>query len=151
MEEGVGMRDIKFRAWHKLIKKMINVYVLDQTVYWDNNNIKRIKNTSRGWSDRNTQITFSLDEIHLMQYTGLKDKNGKEIYEGDILATKSLGEPETDEWGVVDFGYTVCEWEALSFMFSKWQPNNEKDSVYNWDYVKVIGNIYKNPELVGEK
>lgn len=75
------------------------------------------------------------DDFYLMQYTGLKDKNGKEIYEGDIVASKGtmLSGRNWEETKEVrfnpDFGYGLYD----SHIFSE-----------------VIGNIYENPELIKE-
>ena len=85
-------------------------------------------------------------EYKLMQFTGLKDTNGKDIYEGDIVEWKF-----PDEWCKEDgdierhpnAGRLVWTWEV------KW---NTKEAKYNWPdcwYVPtVIGNIYENPELL---
>ena len=70
------MREIKFRMWHKNIKQMYDVGLinLQQGLIFMKNYL--------GY----TQSSFAIEEVELMQYTGLKDKNGKEIYEGDILS-----------------------------------------------------------------
>jgi uncharacterized phage protein (TIGR01671 family) len=77
---------------------------------------------------------------HLMQYTGLKDKNGKEIYEGDIVRfdNSSAGIPDAD------YRQAVVQYRAPEFM-----PHH-LSNVTGYD-VEVIGNIYENPELLKDK
>lgn len=87
------------------------------------------------------------NDIHLMQSTGLKDKHGKEIFEGDILGI------ETDE-GILNVNVFWDSKHAL-FMFES-EIHNEKellaelveDNTYPFE---IIGNIYENPELLEGK
>lgn len=84
------MREIKFRAWEKNLKEIIQVYNID----FEN----RLINKDGVWR--------MFNEIELMQYTGLKDKNGREIYEGDIVRTWEETEhiPMRDDGGgIVDY------------------------------------------------
>ena len=87
----------------------------------------------------NETIQHNLIVANLMQYTGLKDKNGVEIYEGDIV--------EDGEWG-----HSAIEWIEIDTCFA---VQTNKDEIWTigkhikqTGYVAVIGNIYENPELL---
>jgi uncharacterized phage protein (TIGR01671 family) len=81
---------------------------------------------------------FNLDEVELMQSTGLKDNNGKEIFEGDIVKHAGTG------------GHIVITWNKAEGCF--WGNDNEHRHILQWaDSIKIIGNIYNNPELVEEQ
>ena len=79
---------------------------------------------------------------HLMQYTGLKDKNGKEIYEGDIVKGKE-DEPMLVIWrnDLASFGLTKKGWMFTHFFGETLEPEE----------CSIIGNIYENPELLTPK
>lgn len=80
--------------------------------------------------------TFKLENelVIFMQYTGLKDKNGVEIYEGDLLGHQSRNMKVTGVKGVHE-----VEWDGNTARFGLPQPLAE---------FEVIGNIYENPELL---
>jgi uncharacterized phage protein (TIGR01671 family) len=139
----VGSREIKFRAWHKEYKKMLVVYVIHQGTYWEG----FVKNC-QGFVPPNEQYIFRFNEAEWMQYTGLKDKNEKEIYEGDVL--------ENDN-GVK---YIVIWVEQLGGFYLS-IPNSQRgkeiiscaaSKVANEPMLlfkeAVIGNIFENPELL---
>lgn len=75
------------------------------------------------------------DDLEIMQYTGLKDKNGKEIYEGDIV------EGSTQD----DYPRSVIGFEDGSFVIQ--QAPLAKWKVSHFE-LTIIGNIYENPELI---
>ena len=121
----------------------------------------------------NAFITETLDELDnyifeeteidvntLGQYTGLEDKNGKEIYEGDIVRLKMKYEDDEDIIGAVKFGtflHSKCrEYTCYHYGYYidyKWQDNTGYDLYEAFinisiEYCEVIGNIYDNPELL---
>jgi uncharacterized phage protein (TIGR01671 family) len=117
------VRDIKFRAWEKNLKEIIPVHNIDF--------VKRMLNTESAWR--------RFDEIELIQYTGLKDKNDKEIFEGDLI--KVNGSEELDLVKYLDGSYYGVN------------PKYHNTLRYNLDYktrdiAELIGNIYENPELL---
>lgn len=78
----------------------------------------------------------------LMQFTGLKDKNGKEIYEGDILAWKSKYSEKIDQATVFwDGNVAAFNWKMPGLNFNKGGIR----------HFEIIGNIYENPELLKEQ
>lgn len=116
------MREIKFRAWDK------------QTGDW-----LHLNTESTEWYNKRTGVfrEFFDKHVHLMQYTGLKDKNGQEIYEGDIIRFyDSL---------VSSFLVGVVDFKDGSFVIV-----SDGATHYRWmDYdLEVIGNIYENKELL---
>jgi len=122
------MREIKFRAWDESRMKGLK-----------KNDFFSIRN------DGYTSISLpSSNEPKLMQYTGLTDKNGVEIYEGDIVKFKWLGEYT----GVIK--YEDCGF-GLSYNANDEQMNVAMRRFYFDKNAEVIGNIHENPELLEAK
>jgi uncharacterized phage protein (TIGR01671 family) len=129
------MREIKFRGWNSNNKRMLGASLEDKKKFF---NI------------RCDGMVSSSDKLILMQYVGLKDKNGVEIYEGDII------KEDLDD----DIAYTfIVEWDTTSagFIIRKIMSSDccgrLNDECVNYDYCNssdciVIGNIYENPELL---
>lgn len=127
----------KFRAWHKKEKKMLEIAGIgfDQS-----------GNTWHGFDWNGLQFFYG--EVILMQSTGLKDKNGKEIFEGDIIvfwwhSMYSDRKVESNK-GVIEFR----NGEFGFFNKKTWYPISRL--VKKLKLVEVIGNAYENPELIEE-
>lgn len=111
------MREIKFRAWHKYANYMC-------------------QNATTDFLDR--------DYLEFMQYTGLKDKNGKEIYEGDIIEGGYLN-PLTEEFASKKY---IVEFRKASFVGKLIGHSPYGDTWLNFIQGEVIGNVYENIELM---
>lgn len=129
-------REIRFRAWVKQSKKM--AFFTGEVWITTNSPTTELTIGLEGWiaqgsyqNDHYNGMNIPHGEFELMQYTGLKDKNGTEIYEGDILKAGETIAP--------------CVWdeEYAQFIF-----DTPKMSYFGWDILTIIGNIYENPELL---
>jgi hypothetical protein len=114
------MRTIKFRVYDNIYNIIIDDYDLWAYVERDKNNLRVLPN------------------YYLMQYTEIKDKNGKEIYEGDIVEFKRWNKKIKNREVVIITTY----WVLL-----KWGSYRDNPLYYR-DTIEVIGNIYENPELL---
>jgi len=90
-----------------------------------------------------TPINSLLSQLDVMQFTGRKDKNGKEIYEHDILLVSAIFNGERKEfnalvkWGeIIEYG--ECDFSGFNFLFHRTGDN---------ETIEVIGNYYENKEL----
>ncbi|EAF4791734.1 hypothetical protein C0U50_02595 [Listeria monocytogenes] len=117
------MRKIEFRAWDKEVKEMdYNPSVIE---IWQNKPI-------------NEQFRLESEEkLVWMQYTGLKDKNGKKIFEGDV------------GWDEHNECYGIVKFEEGKFLYV-WE-NIAEDLQEVADGIEICGNIHENPELLEEK
>lgn len=126
------MRPIKFRAWDFNHKKM----------HWpceipvnDNAGNPIVRTFELGGIETCPPNPDELEDYVLMQFTGLKDRNGKEIYEGDlVIELLNVRSPRPIEWKTAGFSIKLGEATWLSM-----DPRME---------LEIVGNIYENPELL---
>lgn len=125
------MREIKVRAWYKPYKQMCQV----ESLRFDGNGVYRAVLIEESFYDRRI---VEADEIVIEQFTGLKDKNGTDIYDGDILIDDT-GEPV--EYWVVKFsdGGFVGECAGVA------------ESLFELTNLEVVSNIHEDSELLEEK
>ena len=124
----------RFRAWNKSTELMDEAILID--FYNEKIGILYANPISQGESVK----TYSFDEVILMQSTGLQDKNGIEIFEGDILLGHSVY-PECNIFESKLIGEVYYSnrgtWDCYSYILGGF---NEQ--------IEIIGNIYENPELL---
>jgi len=124
------MREIKFRAWHKEAKQMYWFDVMEGNHGHGNGYIGMalFGETITKTIYRDNIVLVDPIQCEIMQFTGLTDKNGVEIYEGDFLKTR--------------YG-TIFTYDNL-VDYHLWDINNSNA----FSEVEIIGNIYENPELL---
>lgn len=131
------MREIKFRAWDKEKRKWIYLGMSSMLAITDDGHLRQFYSTDRGLGHKEYENPYVL-----LQFTGLRDKTGREIYEGDVVKE------------VFDEKMRVCEvaWnnEGAAFELDDgtWKGGLETPEGYELNPLEVIGNIYENPDLL---
>lgn len=134
------MREIKFRAYY---------LTQEEKAVHD----KAYAEWSTNWEGCSLGYVLDDPDYAVVQYTGLKDKNGVEIYDGDIITLIDLSSDYAEKVSRDKFGAFIVEWaEHLSGWYPKSLNGYEPDETW-WDSweIEVIGNSYENPELLEAK
>lgn len=125
----------RYRAWDNWRERMS---VVDR-IYIDTKGVRLYDDFGEYWRDFN--------DVKLMQSTGLKDKNGKEIFEGDIVTdgefTRTIKNHQT-------LGFYMLDEEGIERFFSDSASleDFEEDAKIVSEILEIIGNVYENPELL---
>lgn len=132
----------KFRVWHYELGRLMSV----KCMFFQDIEIEEFELNDTLMND---YITAYTDEIELMQSTGLRDKNGKEIFEGDIVrTTRFLG--RADEIGGF-YEYEKDYVGVVKVLEGSWVIDTGSVAVRLWseiDESEVLGNIYENLEFL---
>ncbi len=122
-------REIKFRAWDNENKYMITS---KQGIFTALRNSMNITVQDNGYYNNGDLLKPNKEKYTLMQYTGLKDKNGVEIYEGDKVKAKFYGKEVAGEIGFNSGCYLL------------WNSCVSDNQLFIFTDIEVIGNIYEN-------
>ena len=121
------MRELKFRGWYKTEGKMVDMFKISPLALND------AMNTQLAMLDiQGLFLPLGMPELVLMQFTGLLDKSGKEIYEGDVVK-------EGGRLSTVRFSKSYARFEL--------ETPTGRAGLYGF-YGEIIGNVYENPELL---
>ncbi len=150
------MREIKFRAWNTQENKMLYRSLFDMNWY------ETDKNDSKGCHTWGAISGGQRKFLEIMRFTGLKNKNGVEIYEGDIV-TINFGNDEKgrikDIW-VVKFGKHENDWVSHSaesggtievigfYLYGKYGTERFYNLVEDIEKIEILGNIYQHKDLL---
>lgn len=126
------MREIKFRVWNKKGQRWYKGAAIQ---------LAALHGDSFGLSEGNSKV------IELSQYTGIKDKNGVEIYEGDFLTNPTIPTKKRT------YSYVVWHTNCACWGFTRKADSDITPLFFDGSYLatEIIGNIYENPDLLEQK
>lgn len=131
------MREIKFRAWHRIEKRMFDCQSLFFSV---ESRLIGVGEHARG------KVWAVGEEVEVIESTGLTDKNGKNFWDGDVIQFSDSDGRKSQVSKVSIILPTGLDLEYAD----GWHYDYLKIS-RQWEYVEVIGNIYEHPDLLSKK
>ena len=153
------MREIKFRAWDLDRKEMNHKVLVGNLNQGDENYTAHCILIDGEWKNFD-----EFSNISLMQFTGVQDKNGVDIYEGDMITSHQFlfdgNEVESIIFGVIgsnDFGWTLGRIKNKFYEdYTGYEPSEGETNLGDFyglheESFEVIGNIHQNPELLESK
>jgi uncharacterized phage protein (TIGR01671 family) len=133
-ERAKAVREVKFRSWNKKEKAMQLVAGLN----WFE---RKIENVTTGDEGHGTSYHNPSEDYELMQFTGLRDEKGTEVYEGDIIK-----HPKSED--LVDRGEVYYASDFAMFKLRSGDHEYELWDAINMSGMVVVGNVWENPELL---
>ncbi len=130
------MRDFKFRAWDEVKNQMYYSDNLPDMFFFGHDGKNKMYLSKAVWDEDDGTYYSDTISTDVMQYTGLKDRDGKEIYEGDVVEVEEYREKA----GETGLHWKWYEYE-VSYRDQRWLPDDLHEA-------RTIGNIYENPELL---
>lgn len=137
------MREVEFRAWDNISKRMARVH--DMAFHGDNLWEVRIRHYGG-----DMDVSLFGDDFELMQYTGLKDKNGRKIYEGDIVKYRcnSAGDYTNKTFAIDEVNFIRGGFHCKRTFSQLWAKGNSCTEDGKLLDVEIISNIWERPELL---
>lgn len=137
------MRELKFRIWDKQQNRFHTDR--DWGISLDGTHIIGISSHDRWDHDKGYKIKLT-DNLVIQQYTGLKDKNGKDVYEGDIIQYNVGSSYENMnfivQWSEDSLGY-ILQSQSGDILTNSWTPDGNR-----FNFIELKGNVFENKELL---
>ena len=140
------MREILFRGKRCDNGEWVQGYYIRADHHWHKHGIHKDwiasgASANGGWFALHNKYAVKAETIG--QFTGLTDKNGKKIFEGDIIEWFAQGESERPDFGYIEYDEQSFVWRVC---WQKYDPDFMEGM--QQEYISVIGNIHDNPELL---